>query len=375
MITLDEPQVPPRRKRRRVRIAVAVIALVALVLGGLAVFFAWGMGAGGGGSEVAVVIPQGATATEIASILEEKKVVRSAFVFRIVARLRGVSSEFKPGAYKMQTGLGVNGAIDALRKGIPEAVARFTIPEGLTVREIARVIGRDTQVTETQFLAALRSAKDVPDIMRAHFRGRTSYRPEDFEGFLFPNTYEIAVRATPAELVAKLLSQFEQETSSLDIAAGARARGLSAYDVITLASLVEKEARCREDLIEEKAPCADDHQLISSVIYNRLDVGMRLQIDATIQYVYIQRNGRPKNPLHESDYGLRSTYNTYQIDGLPPTPIAVPGIRSIRAALQPSSSDWLFYRLCNANRLIYGHIFGRTLDERDRKWRADPRCA
>ncbi|MFN2613278.1 MAG: endolytic transglycosylase MltG, partial [Actinomycetota bacterium] len=160
--TAEPPQPRRARTKRRLRVALVIVALVATVIVAAASFFAWGMGGSAKGEPVKVVIPQGANAAAIASLLAEKHVIRSAFVFRVIARLRGVSGDFKPGAYDMRSGLGVSRAIDTLRTGIPEQVERFTIPEGLTVIETAHAIARQTHITEAQFLSALTRATDIP---------------------------------------------------------------------------------------------------------------------------------------------------------------------------------------------------------------------
>ena len=151
-----------------------------------------------------------------------------------------------------------------------------------------------------------------------------------------------------------MLAQFRKETAPLRLTERARALGLTPYQVIIAASLIEKEAGLKRE-----------QPLVSSVIRNRLRDGIPLAIDATIQYLFIRRDGHPKNPLTTADTRVVSPYNTYRIAALPPTPIAAPGLAAIEAALAPASTDYLYYRLCDPNRLSLGHVFAHTLQRRD----------
>jgi UPF0755 protein len=248
----------------------------------------------------------------------------------------------------------VSKAIDRLRNGVPLKVERFTIPEGKTIPEIADIIARTTHIKRADFLAAVKRARPPASLIATDVRS--------LEGLLFPKTYEIVEKASASDVVDMMLSQFQSEIAPLRLRSQASKLGLTPYQIVVLASLVEKEARR-----------ADEQPKVASVIYNRLHKGMRLQIDASIQYIFILRTGHPKNPLQKTDYQLQSIYNTYQHDGLPPTPIAAPGLGAIMAALNPANTDFLYYRLCDPNRLALGHIFGRTIQERDREWQR--KCA
>lgn len=334
MIEAPPAPSPPRRARGR-RVALAVILLILLAVGAAAAWASWASGGGAAGEPVRVIIPEGANANEIAAILADHDVVRSSFLFRIVVRFRGVGGELKPGAYDLRTNLGVSGAIDALLEGVPLKVFRFTIPEGKTVVEIADIVARATPIKRAAFLREARSGEHVPDLLP---EGVTS-----LEGLLFPKTYEIVEESTAADVVSLLVSQFEAETASLDFRK-ARRLGVTPYDIVIIASLIEREAKVD-----------DERPLVASVIYNRLERPMRLEIDATIQYEYILRTGEPKYPLTFDDYELDWPYNTYQIDGLPPGPIASPGLASLRAALNPADTDYYFYKLSSDGR---EHCFG-----------------
>lgn len=334
----DEPRPPaPRRGRRGLR-AFAVLVLLVLLGGGATVAWAaWAYGGGGHGKPVRVNIPEGASAASIAERLETAGVIRSALVFRLASRVQGVAGDLKPGVYDLQTGLGVGGVIDMLQKGIEPEVFRFTIPEGKTVVEIARIIEDATEVSARDFLHAARSGRYRTDIMPKGSK--------NLEGLLFPKTYDVEKDATAGQIVQLLLRQFERETAGLRFER-ARRFDLTPYEVVILASLIEREARV-----------AKEQRIVSSVIHNRLRKPMRLQIDATIQYVYLLRNGKVKDPLTFDDYKLDSPYNTYKIDGLPPTPIASPGLGALGAALNPADTPYYYYVLINERG---EHCFSRT---------------
>jgi len=322
---LFEQPVPVKRRTGR-RAALIFLLLVAIILASGAGYFVWASGGSGKGNPVKVIIPEGANGSEIASILERNHVIRSALVFRLIARVRGVSTDFKPGAYTLNTGLGVSAAIDALRKGVPLTVFRFAVPEGKTIPEIAQIIEKDTKISAKAFLQAVRSG-----------RHRIAFLPagtKNLEGLLFPKTYEIDEKTTADQVVDLMLHQFEIDTKGIDFTR-ARALGITPYKALIVASLIEREAKVEKD-----------RPLISSVIYNRLKRGMRLQIDATVEYAILLQTGHYKYPLTTDDYkDVVSPYNTYQIDGLPPGPIASPGLAALQAALSPAQTGYYYYVL------------------------------
>lgn len=331
------PPEPPRRKRRWVKWLAILIVLGLLATGGVAGYAMWAMGGTDTGEAVTVEIPKGASGARIAGILEEAQVVRSALVFRIVARMRGVDADLKPGVYEMREGLGVEGVIDLLQQGIEPEFVRITVPEGKTVIEIARIVGNGTHISADDFLAEARSG-----------RHRISIMPEgskNLEGLLFPKTYDVMDRMDAGDLIERMLTQFERETASLDFST-AEKQGLTPYEAVVAASLIEREAKVQKD-----------RPLVSSVIYNRLARPMRLQIDATVQYAILLRDGEYEKNLTQDHYtSVKSPYNTYLIDGLPPAPIASPGLPSIEAALNPADTGFYFYRLSSNGR---SHCFSR----------------
>lgn len=334
------PPAPPRKRRRVLRWLVAIMVVGALAAGAGVGYFLWGIGGDDQGAAVTVEIPQGASGAQIATILEDNEVIRSSLVFRLVARLRNVDTGLRPGVYEMRTGLGVEGVIDLLQQGIEPEFVRITIPEGRTVVEIARIVAQGTHISEDDFLEAARSGSHRISIMPRGSR--------NLEGLLFPKTYDVTDEMNAGDVIERMLAQFERETAELEVQASARALDITAYEAVIIASLIEREAKVQQD-----------RPLISSVIYNRLARPMRLQIDATVQYAILRQTGSYEANLTQDHYtSVRSPYNTYLIDGLPPGPIASPGLASIRAALNPADTDYYFYRLSGDGQ---SHCFSRDV--------------
>jgi peptidoglycan lytic transglycosylase G len=325
-----QPPAPPRKRRGR-RILLVTLLASAIVLGAGAGYTVWAMGGTSHGTPVRVFIPEGANGGEIASILAKDGVIRSALVFRIIARFRGLSKDLKPGAYDMRTGLSVSSVLDLLKNGVPLKVFRFTVPEGKTIPEIAQIVGKNTKISGADFLRAVRSGRHRLPILPAG--------NNDLEGLLFPKTYEVVEKTTADQLVDLMLHQFTVDTKGLDFSR-ARALGITPYQAVIVASLIEREAKIQKD-----------RPLISSVIYNRLSRSIRLQIDATVEYAILLQTGHYKFPLQQEDYtAVHSPYNTYQIDGLPPGPIASPGLAALQAALNPAKTDYFYYVLTSDQR-------------------------
>jgi uncharacterized YceG family protein len=310
----------PRRVRRR-RAPGRIIAfgfLIAIVLG-----IAWFANAlfqpfkGEGGEPVRVTIPQGSSLSQIADRLEQAGVVQDAGFFQLRARLTGHSGDLRPGSYELKKDMSFTAALDALQHGVPPNVVQVAIPEGLSRTEIRPL----TKGLRGNYLrASRRSAKLNPTDYKAP-------RGASLEGFLFPATYELKKGKPVRQLVNQQLAQFKQNFAKVDMRY-ARKKNLTPYDVLIIASLIEREAMV-----------AKERPLIASVIYNRLHDGIPLGIDATVRFV----TGNWKRPLRQSELANPSPYNTRVHAGLPPGPIGNPGLSSIKAAAHPAKSKYLFY--------------------------------
>lgn len=320
-----------RIHRYRIPIAITLLALVGLFIGLVMHYFYPTRGS----EAVVVTIREGENTAQIGAELHARGVVTSATLFRFLAWLEGKQGRFKAGRYVFNTGMHY-GEVFAMLEDGPDFEARLIIPEGLTVRQTAERVSAVTEVSVEEFEAAAASGDHAVAFIPPD-------RQSDLEGFLFPKTYDIA-RGTPARaIVDMLLRQFAAEVGGLDWSR-AETLGVTPYGVMIVASLIEREA-----VLEEERP------LVAAVIYNRLDRGMLLQIDASVQYALPEW----KEVLTYADLKTPSPYNTYLHAGLPPGPICSPGLASIKAALDPAPTDHLYY-VATGNG---GHFFTSDYDE------------
>ncbi|MEA2405887.1 MAG: hypothetical protein QOE69_6 [Thermoleophilaceae bacterium] len=272
---------------------------------------------GDGGAPVRVTIPQGSSLAQIADRLEQAGVVEDAGFFQLRARLMGHSGDLRPGSYELRKDMSFTAALDALQQGVPPNVVQVAIPEGLSRREIRPL----TKGLRGNYIrASRRSPKLDPTDYRAP-------RGASLEGFLFPATYELKKGRPVKQLVAEQLDHFKSNFGKVNLRY-AKSKRLTPYDVLIIASLIEREAMV-----------AKERPLIASVIYNRLREGIPLGIDATVRFV----THNWKRPLRQSELANPSPYNTRVHAGLPPGPIGNPGLASIRAAARPAKTKFLFY--------------------------------
>ncbi|HEX2162049.1 MAG TPA: endolytic transglycosylase MltG, partial [Thermoleophilaceae bacterium] len=299
---------------------------IASVVGGLAVLVvAWFLLSlfqplkGDGSGEVTVTIPSGASVGQIADILEQEGVVASAFFFRTRASLAGKGGDFKAGEFPLREDMSYGAAIEALSESPPPPdTVTITVPEGLSRSETAALIG--DSLRGDYMKATIRSPRLDP----AEYGGRGA---KDLEGFLFPATYELKPGQSVRALVDRQLDAFERELAKVDLRY-AKSKNLTAYDVLTIASMIDREAQLPRE-----------RRLVASVIYNRLSQGIHLGIDATIRFA----TGNWSEPLKESELAIDSGYNTRLNPGLPPGPIGNPGLAAIEAAARPAQTDFIYY--------------------------------
>jgi UPF0755 protein len=314
---------------RKLVLGFLAVAVVGVVAAGLAAFGVYRSAAKGrpDGRPVKVIVAPGTSGEEIVRLLEAKDVVRSGSVFRWYLRAKGVGSDLKAGEYELREDMPFDEVLAALREGPEVAYTKLTIPEGLTLEQTAALVEERTHISRREFLAAATPSTIRPAILPPGGMG--------LEGFLYPQTYFVIERESAEDLVRRMVRQFEKETSDLSwnrtAPRGHPPAGLSDYDALVIASLVEEEARVD-----------DERPIISAVIHNRLRKGMRLEIDATVQYALKKYEGQP---ITLSDLEVDSPHNTYRIPGLPPTPISSPRASSIRAALQPADTGAIYYVL------------------------------
>ncbi len=318
----SEPPRPPKdRKLGRIILPVLIVVLGLTALG-LGRFYTWATGASGPRTPVVVVIPPGASGSDVAGILQREHVIRSSFGFRILAKVKH-SGAFQAGRYEMTTNMTASQALAVLEKPPARAPSiRLTIPEGFDVAQVAArvssVIDLSAQAYES---AATGGGYAVPGFLPAGAK--------DLEGFLYPDTYFVYKDATAKDVIDKQLAQFEKVATSLEIAAKARALGVTPVQVVIVASIIEREAKFPQD-----------RPRVAEVIYNRLKKGMRLQLDSTVAFA-VGKVGQ--GDLTHADYLSKDPYNTYEHAGLPPGPISNPGEAALRAALTPSHGGYLYF--------------------------------
>jgi len=272
---------------------------------------------GAAGQEKTVVVEKGMAVREIADRLAAEKIIPSTSQFLVLSRLLGLENRLQAGRYLLPAGSRPLDVIRRLSRGgvVSQMV---TIPEGLTIRQMAGLLDRESGVDAARFEAL---AND-PGTAR-----RYGIPAHSLEGYLFPDTYGLYWGMPPGEVIEVLFSRFRQIYTA-EMARRAAQLGLSRHQVITLASMIEEEARVD-----------DERPLVSAVYHNRLREGMLLQCDPTVIYAL----GGKQTSLTRDDLQVDSPYNTYRRPGLPPGPISSPGQASILAALYPAQVDYLYF--------------------------------
>jgi UPF0755 protein len=335
--------------RRRGCRAVVITFAVLLIAAGVGAWFAWSWvqgeidPSGDPGETVLVEIPEGASTSDIGHELADAGVISNATVWDWYIRFRD-PGEFQAGGYRMQLESSFTEAVDALEEGaLPPNAILITVPEGLTLSEtLARLADPEEGVsgfTAEGLQAALRDPASRSSVLPADQRS--------LEGTLLPESYEVEEGDTEAIVIQRMVAQLDSTLAELDMERQAQALGLSPYQVLTVASLIEEEAGTEED-----------RPRVARVIYNRLAEEMPLQIDATSCYIKKEPGGCT---LTDADLASVSPYNTRNRQGLPPTPIASPGRASIEAALNPADGDWLYYVL-DAEANDGSHVFTADYD-------------
>lgn len=318
------------------------IAVVAAVLLGAGLFLAFGTSHtiersdSDAGENIYMVVKPGTTASEISDRLMQLGVIDSRLRFWWLMKLQGDASKFKTGTYAFTPHMDEQAVLDKLVAG-DTTVVKFTIPEGFGIKEIAKRLADEGLVDEQEFLA---EAKDFAPYDYMKKRPNVRYAAE---GYLFPDTYVIHSDVSAEGIMKMMAEDFDMRLTPA-LRQQAAAKGLSIHDLITLASLVEKEARYDED-----------RPIIAQVFFKRLQMGMPLQSDTTLQYLM----AGPKEDVSIEDTKIDSPYNTYQHEGLPPGPIASPGMKSILAVLNPANTDYLYFV---ADRQGHNH-YSQTYDE------------
>ncbi|MBA7569817.1 endolytic transglycosylase MltG [Candidatus Atribacteria bacterium 1244-E10-H5-B2] len=270
-------------------------------------------------------IPSGTNAKEIVVVLEKNEIIRkNNYIFRILIKLLKLEDQLKYGEYNLSPSMNMLQILDKLLKG-EVIVYKITIPEGYTSAQIAELLDKKEIVEKESFLKLVNDGE------------------KSWEGYLFPDTYEVPKRYGSENMLKLLLLHFNHIVDE-KLKDKAEEIGFSMEEIIILASIIEKESKFTEE-----------RRQVSSVFHNRLKKDMKLQSCATIQYILEE----PKEKLDEYDLKIDSPYNTYLYKDLPPGPICNPGLDSIMAALEPKEEDYLYFVLGENGK----HIFSRTYQE------------
>lgn len=323
------------------RISLVLLLLLGAAGVGAVRYYDWCQEAAGARTPVSFEVAEGTSGAAIVDGLHDRGVIRCGLVSKWMLRRSGQEGDFRAGAFDLTTNMTPDEAFAVLTEPLKQvATVRLTIPEGYRLTQIADRVHEEIGIAPTKFLGATETGGySLPP-----------YLPEDaetIEGFLFPETYQFVEGRTKADdVIRKLLDQFGTEAESLDWSK-ADDLGVTPYEVVTIASMIEKEAA-----LDEERP------LIAGVIYKRLELNMPLGIDATLLY----DDPTPDGQLSFTDLETDTPYNTRIRVGLPPTPIASPGRKSLQAALDPAETDFLYYVLCGQDG---HHEFGKTLAEHE----------
>jgi len=290
-------------------------------------------------TELFVTIPPGSGSAEIARALVDAGIVKDMWAFRAALWWSGDARKLKAGEYRFDRPMSALDVIGKLARGDVFG-RRVTFPEGLTIAEMAKIYESHELGKGSDFIAAARDVSLVADLDPA---------AKDLEGYLFPETYTLPRGIPAARMIRTMVDRFKTVFTP-EMRQRAVDQGMTVRQIVTLASLVEKETAQ-----------ADERPLVAAVYRNRLTIGMGMQADPTVVYA-LQKAGRYDGNIRRQDLAFDSPYNTYRYPGLPPGPIASPGRASLEAALAPADVKYVYF----VSRNDGTHVFASTLDEHNR---------
>jgi len=323
---------------------VGVLVLVTIVAGGAAAGMAWTRlqtpYKGYTSTEQFVEIPARAGAAEIRQRLVDAGVVQDGLTLRLALRWTGASRDLKAGEYRFERAMTAVEVVQKIAHGDVYG-QRITFPEGLTIREMATIYESRGLGGARDFISASRNTALIQNLDPA---------ASDLEGYLFPDTYTVGRTVGATELIEKMVAGFRAAYPAAPPPPTGDQPPLTTRQVVTLASLIEKETAKTEE-----------RPLVSAVYRNRLRIGMGMQADPTVVYA-LQKAGKYDGNIRKEDLGINSPYNTYKYPGLPPGPIASPGQASLAAALNPADAPFLYF----VSRNDGSHVFATTLAEHNR---------
>ncbi len=322
---LDRPMPKPPtpyRRRRMLVLVLAVSLLAAAAYGGARAYdsvFGIADYAGSGSASVLVQVKPGDSAADIGATLLSKQVVKSVKAFTTAAAKDPRSRTVQPGYYDLRLHMSGASALARLLDPAAKVRGRVTLPEGIPLSSVVDRLVRYTDLKRADLVAALQN----PSVL-----GLPEYAGKHPEGFAFPATYDVEPGMGAVDALRMMTDKFGEVAAAIDLEARARQLGLTPYQVVIIASIIEDETAVDAD-----------RPKVARVVLNRLAKGMPLQLDSTVNYVRTEKKAR----LSLDDIGVESPYNTYQHTGLPPTPIGSPGEKALEAALSPAQGDWIYF--------------------------------
>lgn len=331
------------RNSGKASFGLVLMLLIAVIIAGAGYKYIHGIGEpldSSSQEKISVDIPSGSGTAAIGRILEEDGVIKSARQFKIKSRMDKNDGKYRTGVYELSPSMDMDEIMQILMDGSQNTL-RFMVPEGYTLKQIADKFAETGNGTAEDFLNETQNGDFDFEYNDQMVDGEKRY-----EGFLYPDTYEIYKNESAHGIIQRMLTRFEQVYDAAADEATVDTSKYSVFDLVTVASLIEREVK-----LDEERP------LVASVIYNRLNKNMKLQMCSTVQYAL----GTPKARLMNSDLKIDSPYNTYQNAGLPAGPIASPGQASISAALHPADTDYLYFVLTSAG--SGKHNFASTGDD------------
>lgn len=290
---------------------------------------------------ILIEVEDGMTPNEIAGLLNEKSLISTSLAFTNYLKENGLDGSIQPGTYELSPSMSLAEIVNAMVLSSDFGTITITIPEGYEVRNIVDLLEAEGLIDRERFLDVLENGQFDYDFLEGIDRSH------HLEGFLFPDTYEFYLDASEEEIIDKLLANFEYRFKD-EFYTRMKELDMDLNRLITLASIVEREAADSEE-----------RAIISSVFHNRIEDGMMLESCATVQYILKER----KPILSYDDMAIESAYNTYINEGLPPAPIANPGLASIEAALYPADTDYFFFVLKSDEATT--HYFAHTFEEHE----------
>ena len=325
-------------KKKGIILASSVISVI--LIGVFFVIYETGPYDKNNGKDIVVDIPMGSTVSSVADILKENNLIKNEVLFKLNFKMKNNASHMKSGKYLLSQKLSNSDIIEKLVSGeIYRDGIKVTIPEGSTSNEIIALLVKNELGKKEDFEKLVSN----PSEFYSDFEFLDQKDIKSLEGFLYPSTYYFDKDAKPKDIIKEMLSLFDKSYTD-KLKKKQKERNMTLQEVVNLASIVEKEA-----VIDEDRP------IIASVFYNRLEIGMPLQSDATLQYIFETR----KKSITYNDLKIDSPYNTYIKKGLPPTPIANPSIKSIEAVLEPSNTDYLYF----VASIDGGNVYSKTYEE------------